>query len=177
MFFVEQPIFGLIKTAYKQKKPVYVATNLLENMISKKDPTRAEVNDVISTLEMGAKGLVLAAETAIGKFPDKAVISNSARGDMIDDHAMVEALKNGKIFSLGLDVYNGEPNIHPEYLKLPNVFVLPHLGSSTMKTRTSMADLAIKNLEEFLSAVDKKDDALLLRIVRGNMATFIVIKK
>ena len=82
-------------------------------------------------------------------FPDGTVISNSARGDMIDDDAMVDALKNGKIFSLGLDVYNGEPNIHPEYLTLPNVFVLPHLGSSTMKTRTAMANLAIKNLEEF----------------------------
>jgi len=85
----------------------------------------------------------------IKHFPDGAVVSNSARGDMIDDDAMVNALKNGKIFSLGLDVYNGEPNIHPEYLTLPNVFVLPHLGSSTMKTRTAMADLAIKNLHEF----------------------------
>ena len=83
-------------------------------------------------------------------FPDGAIISNSARGDMIDDDAMVEALKNGKIFSLGLDVYNGEPNIHPEYLNLPNVFVLPHLGSSTKKTRVDMANLAIKNIEEFL---------------------------
>ena len=82
-------------------------------------------------------------------FPNGAVISNSARGDMIDDDAMVEALKNGKIFSLGLDVYNGEPNIHPEYLTLPNVFVLPHLGSSTLKTRTAMGDLAISNIEEF----------------------------
>ena len=82
-------------------------------------------------------------------FPMDAVISNSARGDMIDDEAMVEALKSGKIFSLGLDVYNGEPNIHPEYLTLPNVFVLPHLGSSTMKTRTAMANLAIKNIEDF----------------------------
>ena len=82
-------------------------------------------------------------------FPDGAVVSNSARGDMIDDDAMVEALKKGKIFSLGLDVYNGEPNIHPEYLTLPNVFVLPHLGSSTLKTRTAMANLAIENLEEF----------------------------
>tara|TARA_Y100000590_G_scaffold176844_1_gene202070 strand:- start:173 stop:1126 length:954 start_codon:yes stop_codon:yes gene_type:complete len=82
-------------------------------------------------------------------FPNGAVVSNSARGDMIDDDAMVEALKKGKIFSLGLDVYNGEPNIHPEYLTLSNVFVLPHLGSSTLKTRTAMADLAIKNLEEF----------------------------
>ena len=82
-------------------------------------------------------------------FPDGVVISNSARGAMIDDEAMVEALKNGKIFSLGLDVYNGEPNIHPEYLTLPNVFVLPHLGSATTKTRTAMGDLAVSNIEEF----------------------------
>ena len=82
-------------------------------------------------------------------LPDGAVISNSARGDMIDDDAMIEALKSGKIFSLGLDVYNGEPNIHPEYLKLPNVFVLPHLGSATTKTRIAMGDLAISNIEEF----------------------------
>ena len=86
---------------------------------------------------------------SIKYFPDDAVISNTARGDMIDDKAMVKALKKGKIFSLGLDVYNGEPDIHPEYLKLPNVFVLPHIGSSTVRTRTAMADLAIKNLEEF----------------------------
>ena len=77
------------------------------------------------------------------------MVSNSARGDMIDDEAMVEALKNGKIFSLGLDVYNGEPNIHPEYLTLPNVYVLPHLGSSTKKTRTAMGDLAVNNIDEF----------------------------
>ena len=88
-------------------------------------------------------------DKTIKYFPDGVVISNSARGDMIDDDAMVKALKSGKIFSLGLDVYNGEPNIHPEYLTLPNVFVLPHLGSSTTKTRTAMADLAISNLEEF----------------------------
>ena len=85
----------------------------------------------------------------IKHFPDGAVISNSARGDMIDDDAMVEALKNGKVFSLGLDVYNGEPNIHPEYLTLPNVYVLPHLGSATKKTRTAMADLAVNNIDEF----------------------------
>ncbi|SVD00731.1 uncharacterized protein METZ01_LOCUS353585, partial [marine metagenome] len=85
----------------------------------------------------------------IKHFPDGAVISNSARGDMIDDDAMVEALKNGKIFSLGLDVYNGEPNIHPDYLTLPNVFVLPHLGSATKKTRIAMADLAVNNIDEF----------------------------
>jgi len=82
-------------------------------------------------------------------FPDGAILCNTARGDMIDDNAMVEALKSGKIFSLGLDVYNGEPNICSEYLTLPNVFVLPHLGSSTAKTRTDMGNLAVKNIEDF----------------------------
>ena len=49
----------------------------------------------------------------------------------------------------GLDVYSGEPNIHPDYLTLPNVFVLPHLGSATTKTRVEMGNLSVSNLEEF----------------------------
>ena len=85
-------------------------------------------------------------------FSKEAIITYSARGDMIDDNAMVEALKDKRIFALGLDVYNGEPNIHPGYLKLPNVFILPHLGSATKKTRTDMADLAINNIEEFFKS-------------------------
>ena len=85
-------------------------------------------------------------------FPNGAVLSNSARGDMIDDEAMIEALKSGKIYSLGLDVYNGEPKIHPEYLSLPNVYVLPHLGSATKKTRTAMGDLAVNNIDEFFKS-------------------------
>ena len=82
-------------------------------------------------------------------FPTGAIITNSARGDMIDDEAMVDALKNRKIYALGLDVYKGEPDIHPGYLNHSDVFVLPHLGSATKKTRTDMANLAINNIEEF----------------------------
>jgi len=85
-------------------------------------------------------------------FSKEAIITNSARGDMIDDDAMVEALKNKRIFAIGLDVYNGEPNIHPGYLKLSNVFILPHIGSATKKTRTDMANLAIANIEEFFKS-------------------------
>ena len=85
----------------------------------------------------------------LGFFSKEAIIVNSARGDMIDDDAMVEALKEKRIFALGLDVYNGEPNIHPGYLEHTNVFILPHLGSATKKTRIDMADLAISNIEEF----------------------------
>ncbi len=82
-------------------------------------------------------------------FPQGAIITNSARGDMINDEAMVQALINKRIYALGLDVYNGEPDIHSGYLNQPNVFILPHLGSATKKTRTAMADLAIDNIEEY----------------------------
>jgi len=88
-------------------------------------------------------------EETLSYFPKGAVIINSARGDMIDDEAMINALKSGKVFSLGLDVYNREPDIHPQYLSLDNVFILPHLGSATEKTRFAMADLAINNIEEY----------------------------
>ena len=70
---------------------------------------------------------------------------------MIDDDAMVQALISRKIYAIGLDVYKGEPKIHPEYLKQPTAFILPHLGSATKKTRISMADLAISNIVEFFS--------------------------
>ena len=90
-------------------------------------------------------------------FPEGAIITNSARGDMIDDEAMVKALISGRIFALGLDVYKGEPNIHPCYLNQPNVFILPHLGSATKKTRTAMANLAIDNIEEFFKTGNCKN--------------------
>ena len=68
---------------------------------------------------------------------------------MIDDEAMVQALKNKRIYALGLDVYNNEPDNHSGYLDQPSVFILPHLGSATKKTRTAMADLAIDNIMEY----------------------------
>jgi len=82
-------------------------------------------------------------------FPKGAIITNSARGDMIDDKAMIEALNRRKIYALGLDVYKGEPNLNPGYLNIKDVFILPHLGSATKETRTAMANLAIDNLDEF----------------------------
>jgi len=90
-------------------------------------------------------------------FPKGAIVTNSARGDMINDDDMVQALQSERIYSLGLDVYNGEPDIHPGYHKLSNVFILPHLGSATKKTRTAMADLAIDNIDEFFKTGNCKN--------------------
>ena len=90
-------------------------------------------------------------------FPTGAIITNVARGDMIEDEAMVEALTSRKIYAIGLDVYKGEPKIHPGYLKQPTAFILPHLGSATKKTRTAMADLAIDNIDEFFKTGTAKN--------------------
>ena len=84
-------------------------------------------------------------------FPTGAIITNSARGDMIDDDAMIDALDRRKIYAVGLDVYKGEPNLNPGYLKHKSAFILPHLGSATKETRTAMANLAIDNLDEFFN--------------------------
>jgi lactate dehydrogenase-like 2-hydroxyacid dehydrogenase len=96
-------------------------------------------------------------EQSINYLPDGAVVTNSARGDIIDDAAMIKAMKSGKVFALGLDVYNGEPKINPEYLKLNNLFLLPHLGSATVRTRIDMGDRAIDNLENFFQGKKPKD--------------------
>ena len=96
-------------------------------------------------------------EETIDFLPDKAVVANAARGDIINDEAMIKAMKKNKIFALGLDVYNGEPKINQEYLKLENLFLLPHLGSATKRTRIDMGDRAIDNLESFFLNQKPKD--------------------
>ncbi|MDC0344265.1 D-glycerate dehydrogenase [Pelagibacteraceae bacterium] len=90
-------------------------------------------------------------------LPENSVIGNAARGDIVDDEAMLEALKSGKVFAYGLDVYNGEPKIHPEYLKLKNIFLLPHLGSATKRTRWDMGYRATENLEDYFKGKKPKD--------------------
>ena len=90
-------------------------------------------------------------------FPTGAIITNVARGDMIEDEAMVEALTSRKIYAIGLDVYKGEPKIHPGYLKQPTAFILPHLGSATKDTRIAMANLAIDNIDEFFESGNCKN--------------------
>jgi lactate dehydrogenase-like 2-hydroxyacid dehydrogenase len=90
-------------------------------------------------------------------FPTGAIITNSARGDMIDDEAMLDALDRRKIYAVGLDVYKGEPNLNPGYLKHKSAFILPHLGSATKETRTAMGNLAIDNIEEFFKSGNCKN--------------------
>jgi lactate dehydrogenase-like 2-hydroxyacid dehydrogenase len=83
----------------------------------------------------------------IAKLPDNAIVVNTSRGGLVDDAALIAALKSGKLFSAGLDVFENEPNINPGYRDLPNVFLLPHLGSATVDTRNAMGFKALDNLD------------------------------
>jgi glyoxylate reductase len=90
-------------------------------------------------------------------FPKGAVITNVARGDIIDDDALIDALNRRKIYAVGLDVYKNEPNLNQGYLKIKSAFILPHLGSATKDTRIAMANLAIDNIEEFFNTGNCKN--------------------
>ena len=80
-----------------------------------------------------------------------AYVVNTARGPIIDEAALVAALRAGEIAGAGLDVYEREPHVHPELLDMENVVLLPHLGSATVETRTAMAVLAARNATQVLA--------------------------
>jgi lactate dehydrogenase-like 2-hydroxyacid dehydrogenase len=80
-------------------------------------------------------------------LPEGAVVVNTARGGLVDDEALIAALRSGRLFAAGLDVFEGEPELHPGYLELPNVFLLPHLGSATAGTRDAMGFRCLDNLD------------------------------
>jgi gluconate 2-dehydrogenase len=100
---------------------------------------------------IGAKEIALMKPTA--------TLINIARGGIVDDAALAQALKEKKIFAAGLDVFEGEPKVHPELLKLSNVVLAPHIASATEKTRRAMVDLAIENVIAALSG--KKPPSLI----------------
>ena len=93
----------------------------------------------------------------IARLPDGAIVVNSARGDIVDDDALIAALVSGKLAAAGLDVFRNEPNIDPRYRELPNVFLLPHLGSATPGTRSAMGMRAVDNLEAFFRGQRPRD--------------------
>ena len=93
----------------------------------------------------------------IARLPDGAVVVNSARGAVVDDAALIAALKSGKVAAAGLDVYDGEPNVNAGYLGLENAFLAPHLGSATVETRNAMGFRALDNLDAFFAGQEPRD--------------------
>lgn len=90
-------------------------------------------------------------EERIAKLPPGAVVVNAARGTLVDDAALIAALRSGHIAAAGLDVYNGEPNLNREYITLENVVLLPHLGSATTETRDAMGRIVLSGIKALLA--------------------------
>ncbi|MDE7546622.1 D-glycerate dehydrogenase [Acetobacter fabarum] len=82
----------------------------------------------------------------LGLLPRGSVLVNAARGSLIDEDALIAALRSGQLFAAGLDVFHNEPNPNPALLALPNLFMTPHAGSATVETRTAMGMLALDNV-------------------------------
>jgi len=87
----------------------------------------------------------------LAQMKPTATLVNVARGGIVDDAALAQALRVRRIAAAGLDVFEGEPRVHPDLLTVPNVVLTPHIASATVRTRRAMADLAADNLIDFLT--------------------------
>ncbi|MCF8508108.1 MAG: D-glycerate dehydrogenase [Hyphomonadaceae bacterium] len=105
---------------------------------------------VLSLNLPGGQGVLMTAER-FALLPQGAIFVNSARGSLVDEDALLEALKSGQVGAAGLDVFQKEPAYDTRLNDLENTFLLPHIGSATVETRTAMLELAIEGIAEVLA--------------------------
>jgi glyoxylate reductase len=116
------------------------------------------LDDLVMTSDVVSLHVPLTADTQhlidarrLSLMKRTAVLVNTARGPVIDEVALADALEAGEIFAAGLDVYDGEPTVHPRLLAAPHVTLLPHIGSATRATRVAMVRLAAENVAAVLA--------------------------
>jgi lactate dehydrogenase-like 2-hydroxyacid dehydrogenase len=96
----------------------------------------------------------------LGRLKPNAYLINTARGDVVDEAALVDALRSGRLAGAGLDVFEREPQVSPELLAMENVVLLPHLGSATRETREAMGMRAVENLRLFFQGAPLRDQVV-----------------
>ncbi|TWI33284.1 2-hydroxyacid dehydrogenase [Paracoccus sulfuroxidans] len=111
----------------------------------------AAVDDLVVSVVGGAETLGFVSAEVIAALGADGVIVNISRGSVIDEEALIAALQNGQIRGAALDVFRNEPKIDPRFLTLPNVLLLPHIGSATVETRARMGALQRQNLAALLA--------------------------
>jgi len=143
--------FGMT-IAYHNRSPISA------EVAGELDAERLDLDELLATSDVVSLNCPYSEAThhlidgrALRVMRDDAVLINTARGPVVDEAALVNALREGFIGAAGLDVYENEPEVHPGLLTLDNVVLLPHLGSATVETRTAMAQLAARNVVEVLA--------------------------
>jgi len=126
----------------------------------------ADLDDLLATSDFVALHVNLTAETRhlidaarLARMKETAVLVNAARGPIVDEAALADALEAGQIFAAGLDVFEREPEVHPRLRESPRAVLVPHLGSATVETRDAMGMLAVDNV---LAALDGRRPPTLL---------------
>jgi lactate dehydrogenase-like 2-hydroxyacid dehydrogenase len=144
--------FGM-RIAYYNRSPVGPFDFPSEPLASIREVMAA--SDVVSLHIPGGGGnrAAISAEMLAAMKPT-AYLVNTARGDVVDEAALVAALAERRVAGAGLDVYAEEPKVPPALLELPNVTLLPHIGSATIETRTAMGMLAVDNLAAFFAGTE-----------------------
>ena len=117
---------------------------------AERDRLLAEADFVVVMAPYSAATHHLIGPAEIAKMKPTAILINSARGGIVDDAALAAALKDGRIAGAGIDVFEGEPRVHPGYLGLRNVVLTPHIGSASRATRLGMCNTAAANLTAVL---------------------------
>ena len=150
--------FGM-KIAYHSRNPVAPEIEReLDAIYCPSLKALAEVADVLSLHAPGGPGTHHAVDAALlAAMKPTSILINTARGTLVDEAALVEALKARTIWAAGLDVFEKEPAVHPGLLDLPNVSLLPHLGSATIETRVAMGLRAAHNLDAFFAGQPPQD--------------------
>lgn len=151
--------FGM-KVIYHNRKPLSEADEKAcgATYVSKEKLLRT-ADHVVLVLPYTAQNHHTIGAAEIAMMKPSATLVNIARGGIVDDAALAQALQSGKIFAAGLDVFEGEPQVHPELLKCSNIVLAPHIASATEKTRRAMVDLAVQNLRAALDG--KKPPSLI----------------
>jgi glyoxylate reductase len=125
------------------------------------DPGYVQLDELLERADVVSLHCPLTPEThhlidagALARMRPHAYLVNTARGPVVDEAALAAALRDGAIAGAGLDVFEHEPEVHPDLLGLDNVVLVPHLGSATVETRTAMAELAAANVLAVLAGKD-----------------------
>jgi glyoxylate/hydroxypyruvate/2-ketogluconate reductase len=143
--------FGM-KVIYHNRSPLDAATEIeCKATYVDKETLLKTADHLVLVLPYSAASHHCVGAKEIAQMKPTATLVNIARGGIVDDAALALALKNKQISAAGLDVFEGEPSVHPDLLTLPNVVLTPHIASSTVKTRLAMAQLAADNLVSFFA--------------------------